>query len=130
LEDDLHREILTLLEEAISLSSENFDVHIVDRLFDNNVHQIRGYSKCHWQAVKPIIGADGSVYLCAQKRTSKDGIIGNVIERSFSEVWAGTQRQQTLQQLDLMTCPYCVHHSQNQMLEFRSSFSSPHGSFI
>lgn len=128
--EDLYETMLLELEKALELADGSFDVHIVDRLFENSQHQVRGYSKCHWQALKPIVGADGSVYLCAQKRTNPNGIIGNVLEQSFREIWEGARRQQVVENLDLVSCPYCVHHRQNQMLEFMTNYDAPHGSFF
>ncbi len=127
---ELHERMLRELAEAIELDDETFDVHIVDRIFDNAVHQVRGYSRCHWQAFKPVIGADGSVYLCAQKRTSTDGIIGNVTTASLSEIWHGEQRRQVLTELDLKRCPFCVHDRQNKLIEFLGSFTAPHRAFF
>ncbi len=80
----LQKEMLNELKKVISLSDASFDVHITERIFENHVHQVRGYSKCHWQAFKPVVNADGSVFLCAQKRTDKTGIIGNLYENSFN----------------------------------------------
>ncbi|WP_030459483.1 radical SAM protein [Kitasatospora sp. NRRL B-11411] len=133
---DLHERMLAELDKALDLQGDGFDVHIVDRIFDNNVHQVRGYSRCHWQQFKPVIGADGNVFLCAQKRTRTTdgegiaGVIGNITDRTFAEVWRGEQRRQVLAELRLKDCPFCVHHQQNQLVEFQSSFTAPHGSFI
>jgi MoaA/NifB/PqqE/SkfB family radical SAM enzyme len=132
----LHERMLTELDKALDLDDETFDVHIVRRIFDNNTHQVRGYSGCHWQQFKPVIGADGNVFLCAQKRTRTDagpgiaGVIGNINHATFAEIWRGEQRRQVLEQLQLKSCPSCVHHAQNEALEFLTRFQAPHGTFI
>jgi MoaA/NifB/PqqE/SkfB family radical SAM enzyme len=83
-----------------------------------------------------VIGADGDVFLCAQKRTRTQdgegiaGVIGNVLDHTFEEVWRGERRREVLRALSLKDCPFCVHHPQNQLLEFLGSFQAPHGSFI
>jgi len=130
IEADLHERMLTLLDEAIGLDDDRFDVHIVSRVFDNYTHQVRGYSKCHWQAFKPVIGADGNVRLCAQKRTNANGIIGNVNDKSFAEVWNSQFRQDVITGLDLLKCPFCVHDPQNKTIEFLTAFGAPHGTFF
>jgi MoaA/NifB/PqqE/SkfB family radical SAM enzyme len=136
IEPDLHEKMLTGLAEALALDDDGFDVHIVKRIFDNNTHQVRGYTRCHWQQFKPVIGADGNVFLCAQKRTRTDdgdgiaGVIGNIYENTFEEIWRGEQRAKVLQELRLRDCPFCVHHDQNQLLEFATQFATPHGSFF
>lgn len=136
IEPVLHTQMLTALHEALALDDETFDVHIVDRIFSNDTHQVRGYTRCHWQQFKPVIGADGDVFLCAQKRTRTQdgegisGVIGNVLEHSFAEVWRGERRQRVLRTLQLEQCPFCVHHPQNQLLEFLGAFQAPHRAFI
>ncbi|MEU8919485.1 radical SAM protein [Kitasatospora sp. NPDC048545] len=133
---DLHERMITELDKALDLQDDTFDVHIVDRIFDNNVHQVRGYTRCHWQQFKPVIGADGNVFLCAQKRTRTEdgtgiaGVIGNITDRTFAEVWRGEQRRQVLADLQLKDCPFCVHGKQNELVEFLGSFTAPHGSFF
>ncbi|AJF70331.1 radical SAM protein [Streptomyces vietnamensis] len=136
IEPALHAKMLAGLGEALDLDDDTFDVHIVKRIFDNAVHQVRGYTRCHWQQFKPVIGADGNVFLCAQKRTRTDagdgiaGVIGNIYDSSFEEIWRGEQRRRVLAELRLKDCPFCVHHDQNQLLEFATEFAAPHGSFF
>jgi MoaA/NifB/PqqE/SkfB family radical SAM enzyme len=130
IEPELHERMLHGIAEAITLSDENFDVHVVDRIFDNNTHQVRGYTRCHWQAFKPVIGADGNVFLCAQKRTNPNGIIGNILESSFADVWTGDRRRRVVEELDLRSCPFCVHDKQNKIIEFLCNFTAPHGAFF
>ncbi|MFF7171612.1 radical SAM protein [Streptomyces pseudovenezuelae] len=135
-EPALHERMLAELDRALNLDDERFDVHLVDRILDNATHQVRGYSRCHWQQFKPAIGADGNVFLCAQKRTRTDagegiaGVIGNIYDSTFADVWRGEQRRQVLEQLALKSCPFCVHHPQNRMLEFLTEFEAPHGTFF
>lgn len=127
---DLHMEALRQVERALNLQDDTFDVHVMDRIFGNETHQVRGYSKCHWQAFKPVINADGNVYLCAQKRTNKEGVIGNIYDKSLREIWHGEARRRVVDNLNLFSCPYCVHHQQNQMIEFFGSFVSKHRGFF
>jgi radical SAM protein with 4Fe4S-binding SPASM domain len=95
----------------------------------NHTFQVRGYTRCHFQAMKTMINADGNVYLCAQKRTDPNGVIGNVHRSSLREIWEGAQRRQTIEDLCLADCPYCVHDQQNKMLEFLRHFRAPHRRF-
>lgn len=129
LEPAVHERVLEQLDAALDLSEPRFDVHIADRLFENQTFQVRGYSRCHFQAMKTIINADGSLYLCAQKRTNPSGRIGNVHEQSLREIWDGVKRRDVVEGLDLAGCPYCVHDKQNKMLEFLGHFTAPHRGF-
>src|SRR5262249_44791483 len=126
----LHARMLEQIERTLLLSDERFDVHVADRLFDNHTFQVRGYSRCHFHAMKTVINADGSVYLCAQKRTDPDGRIGNVLHASLREIWDSTHRKRAVDGLDLVNCPWCVHDRQNKMIEFMSGFQAPHAGFF
>jgi len=129
IEPKLHEHMLHAVDRAIDLSCESFDVHVADRIFENHSFQVRGYSRCHFQAMKTVINADGSLYLCAQKRTNPAGRIGNVHEQSLAEIWNGVKRSGVVNELDLVGCPYCVHDKQNKMIEFMANFRAPHGDF-
>ena len=121
--------LLQEIEKAILLSDDNFDVYVMDNLFDTNTFQARTYSKCHWQAFKTIINADGNVYLCTQKRGKQDSIIGNIYHQTLKEIWQGDQRKEVVKSILLSECPYCVHHNQNRIIEFLSSTMYTHKGF-
>lgn len=129
IEAALHRRMLEELERALDLSDAKFDVHIADRIFENHTYQVRGYSRCHFQGMKTVINADGWVYLCAQKRTSPSGRVGNILEKTLAEIWSSTERQRVVENLNLLRCPYCVHDKQNKTIEFMAHFSAPHRGF-
>lgn len=126
---DLQECMLLGIERALPLSDGSFDVHVAERIFVNHPYQVRGYTRCHFQAMKTIINADGSVYLCAQKRTDPSGRIGNVHEATLAEIWRSARRRDVVDQLDLAACPYCVHGRQNEILEFFTQYHGPHRAF-
>lgn len=130
LEPALHERVLAALEEALALADQRFDIHIADRIFENHSFQVRGYSRCHFQAMKTVINADGNVYLCAQKRTNASGRIGNIHETSLASLWESAFRAKVVADLDLVACPWCVHDKQNKMLEFMGHFKTPHRAFF
>jgi MoaA/NifB/PqqE/SkfB family radical SAM enzyme len=127
--DRLHGSMLRQVERALEFSDERFDVHVAERIFENHSFQVRGYSRCHFQAMKTVINADGWMYLCAQKRTNPDGRVGNVLDSSLREIWDGVQRHHVVEGLDLTRCPWCVHDRQNKMIEFMAAFGAPHRGF-
>jgi radical SAM protein with 4Fe4S-binding SPASM domain len=125
----LHERVLLEIEKALALADAHFDIHVMERIFENPTFQVRGYSRCHFQAMKTVINADGLVYLCAQKRTSPDAAIGSVHDSSLAEIWRGQTRQRVVDSLQLVNCPYCVHDRQNTILEFLAHFRAPHPGF-
>ncbi len=128
--DEWYPQMLDQIERTLPLSDESFDVHVMDRLFHRQTFQVRGYTRCHVQAFKTVINADGNVYLCAQKRTNPNGRVGNINEKSLAEVWDSRQRQDAVRCLDLKSCPFCVHDQHNKMIEFFTGFEAPHQGFI
>lgn len=129
MEPGLHEHMLHAIDRALDLPDETFDVHVMDRIFENRSFQVRGYSRCHFQAMKTVINADGALYLCAQKRTDPAGRIGNVHEQSLAAIWNGAERRRVVESLDLVNCPFCVHDRQNKTLEFLAHFQAPHRGF-
>jgi radical SAM protein with 4Fe4S-binding SPASM domain len=125
----LHAQVLTAIDRALDLADESFDVHVAERIFENQAFQVRGYTRCHFQAMKTIVNADGSVYLCAQKRTDPNGRVGNVHADSLAEIWGSAHRKSVVDNLDLVGCPYCVHDRQNRLIEFLGHFTAPHRGF-
>lgn len=125
----LHERVLAEIERTFALSCNGFDVHVMERIFENSAFQVRGYSRCHFQAMKAIINADGNLYLCAQKRTDPEARIGNILENTLEEIWNGPRRREVVENLCLAGCPYCVHDRQNKLLEFLSHFAAPHHGF-
>jgi len=125
----LHARMLSQVERALEFSDDHFDVHVAERIFENHSFHVRGYTRCHFQAMKTVINADGWVYLCAQKRTNPDGRVGNVLHATLREIWDGLERRRVVGNLDLAQCPWCVHDRQNKMIEFLGAFQSPHRGF-
>lgn len=126
---DWYQILLNEIEKSLALCDADFDVYVMDNIFDTNTFQARTYSKCHWQAFKTIINADGNVYLCTQKRGKFDAVIGNVYHQTLKEIWQGDKRKEAIESMVLSECPYCVHHSQNKIIEFLVSTIDTHKGF-
>ncbi len=129
IESSIYDLLLDELGRVLTLNDVSYDIHIMERIFDQRDFQVRDYSKCHWQAFKTIIGADGNVYLCAQRRGKADSIIGNVKELSLYEIWNGELRRAVLNNLVTERCPFCVHHNQNKQIDFLYNYKESHKSF-
>jgi GTP 3',8-cyclase len=124
-----YRLLLENLSLALEHATESFDIHIMANIFSQDTHQVRGYHKCHWQAFKTIINADGNMYLCTQRRGKSDSVIGNIYNNSLSEIWDGVLRSDVINNLLLQECPFCVHHQQNQIVDFYATNSMSKNKF-
>lgn len=127
--DEWYEILLDEIESSLTEATPEFSIYIMDNIFNRNQYQVRDYRQCHWQAFKTIIGADGDVYLCTQKRGKKDASIGNINQSSLSEIWQSRHRKDVVQGVCLKDCPYCVHHTQNSIIDFLSSTTSYHSKF-
>ena len=67
------------------LEDENFKIYDSYNITDDQI--IRKYNKCYIMQIIPVLGADGNVYTCHNKAYDKDGLIGNVNDKSFKEMW-------------------------------------------
>ena len=47
----------------------------------------RSYDKCYIMQIIPVIGADGNIYTCHNKAYDNEGLIGNINNKTFKEMW-------------------------------------------
>ncbi|MCC6280914.1 MAG: radical SAM protein [Saprospiraceae bacterium] len=127
--DNWYSLLLKEIEKVITFSGDSFDVHVMENVFNRGAFQSRDYSKCHWQGFKTIIGADGNMYLCTQKRGKADAVIGNIYENTLKEIWGSEQRERVVNSIILEKCPFCVHNTQNKLIEFLGVSGNTHTNF-
>ena len=58
------------------------------------------------------IKADGSVVLCKLHRDAPSMAVGNINDRSFSDIWFDKKRQDTLQDLEFNGCDSCCGYKE------------------
>lgn len=69
------------------LQEDSFKVYdSYGQLNDKNISR-RMYSKCYFNQVVPVIGADQNIYTCHNQAYSKDSIVGSIKDKSFKDVW-------------------------------------------
>ena len=81
----IQKEVLEGLSKIRTLYGDKIDIY--DSYNISGITNKRTYSKCYFQQVVPVIGADLNVYSCHNKAYSKDGVIGSIKDRSFSDLW-------------------------------------------
>jgi radical SAM protein with 4Fe4S-binding SPASM domain len=95
---DTENEMDSICANILSLVDDNFNVKIK---FDAKEHILSGNEKQTWkndycQGIKfyTLIGCDGEVYPCWRCWEEKRYSYGSLYEKTFSEIWQSTQRNQ------------------------------------
>jgi len=89
---EYHRGIKATVEEELlkigSLCDDSFKVNSTYKVDSEGQHSIfRSYKRCYAMQIVPVIGADLKVYTCHNKAYDKNGCIGNIKDKKFSELW-------------------------------------------
>ncbi len=120
----------SLLKESEELIDKNFHVFIVQERFKSLANHRKNYSFCYKQRVHPLIGADGNIYPCCLLKYYKQHALGNIISRSFQQVWSGETRRQWLKNLNVDHCPPCWFDKTNEFMEYLFTESPEHVDFV
>lgn len=115
------------------LEDENFRViNKYEGDFDSALLFRRCYDKCYINRIFTVIAADSKVYFCHDKAYVKDGIVGNLTNQSFKELWFAEDTIKRYQEFDLQKeCNHhCVYDDRNELLNTFYSLDRNHINFI
>lgn len=101
----MKQDVLSQLHRAERLETDSFKVYHTYKNFDNA--DKRSYKKCFIQQIIPAIGADYNVYNCHNKSYTADGIIGNIKEQSFKQMWFSEQTKEHFNTFNAKVCCKC-----------------------
>lgn len=90
---NLHRIEEELVDESFRVY-DNYKITI-----DKNT-LYRSYRKCLFMQITPVIGADGIVYNCHNKGYDRSGIIGDINNQSFKEMWFSNKTAKYFEEFD------------------------------
>ena len=78
----------------------------------------RGYTKCPFMQVVPVVGADQKVYACHNKAYDASGCIGSIELMRFKELWFSAEAQEKFRMLNPQTdCRHqCANDSKNILI--------------
>ena len=95
------------IEAAQKLADNNFSVYSSYDL-ESSSHSIeRGYHKCYFTQMVPVVGADQMVYHCHNTAFSDHGVIGSIKEQSFKQLWFSDEAKAAFERLD--PSRQCLH---------------------
>lgn len=92
---------------------------------DNNLSKIpdiftivdrkKDYPKCSSALVEAAIGGDGMVYPCCQHVGNPKFATGNVLEKTFADIWSSPQAKTTIDSINPLSCPPCRYDFYNRV---------------
>lgn len=122
--DEYHKKfrsnVTSQIEKAINdLTDANFKIY--DKYsshFDFSTKHYRTYNKCILMQIGAIIGADSCIYLCHDKAYDSYGLLGNLKEKSFKEIWLSDETRKFFNTFNpIEKCQHhCMYDSRNILL--------------
>ena len=111
------QEMQTIIDEKIKNNTKNW--------CDNNLSQVaymftrmdekKDYPKCSSALVEAAIGGDGFVYPCCQHVGNPRFATGNIIEKSFLDIWSSQHSRDIIDSINPLGCPPCRYDFYNRV---------------
>ena len=100
--------------------------------FDSALVFHRCYEKCYLNRIFTVIAADSKVYFCHDKAYVKEGIVGDLKNQSFKELWFSQETAERYQNFNPQKeCDHhCVYDDRNELLNTFYSLDRKHINFI
>lgn len=100
--------------------------------FDSVLVFHRCYEKCYVNRIFTVIAADCKVYFCHDKAYVKEGVVGDLANQSFRELWFSEETQKRYTEFDPQKeCNHhCVYDDRNELLNAYYSLDKNHINFI
>jgi radical SAM protein with 4Fe4S-binding SPASM domain len=122
------------LEKAKKYESSSFGVYWKNWQMESLIFEkdsLRGYDKCLAIWLSPYIDEDGRVEFCGNLK-GRGFTIGNIYEKSFSEIWGSKEHLESVARINLEQCPRgCKLHGLNlKLAEIENLPKEKHGNFI
>lgn len=92
----------------------------------------RCYDKCYINQIFTVIAADSKVYFCHDKAYVKEGVVGDLKDRSFKELWFSEETVRRYREFHAQKeCNHhCVYDDRNELLNMFYSLDRNHINFI
>lgn len=114
---------------------ESADFRIINKYesdFDSALVFHRCYDKCYINRFFTVIAADSKVYFCHDKAYVKEGIVGDLRNQSFKELWFSDETIRRYQEFNPQKeCNHhCVYDDRNELLNMFYGLDQNHINFI
>jgi radical SAM protein with 4Fe4S-binding SPASM domain len=128
-----HAPIKGLVEEQLkaaqAVCDDKFSVNTTYDLTSSAHSTQRGYHKCLFMQIVPVIAADGNVYACHNKAYDAKGMVGSLAHQRFDELWFSAETKHFFETLDpaVACCHQCANDEKNILMH---DILSAHDNFI
>lgn len=115
------------------LEDENFKViNKYEGDFESAMVFHRCYEKCYINHIFTVVAADSKVYFCHDKAYVSSGVVGDLKEQSFQQLWYSDAVKERYQNFDpRKECGHhCVYDDRNELLNTFYSLDRNHINFI
>lgn len=92
---------------------EDFGIYGIMQKMDG-VWTPRYYSKCYAPLLFPVLGADGKMHTCCERR---ELVYGDFAKEGFKNSWHTKRHRNLVAGIDINTCPRCTHNKTNEIIE-------------
>lgn len=115
------------------LENDNFRViNKYESDFDSVLVFRRCYDKCYVNKIFTVIAADSKVYFCHDKAYVREGVVGDLANQSFKELWFSEATIKRYMEFNAQNeCNHhCVYDDRNDLLNIFYSLDKNHINFI
>lgn len=100
--------------------------------FDSALVFCRCYDKCYINKIFTVIAADSKVYFCHDKAYVEEGVVGDISNQSFKDLWFSEETAKRYQEFNpQQECNHhCVYDDRNELLNTFYSLDQNHINFI
>jgi len=107
-------------------------INLYEHDFDNCAIFQRKYSRCYINEIVTVVAADSKIYYCHDKAYLNNGIIGDLQNVSFKDIWFSKKTKELFEKFNPMNecCHHCVFDDRNLLLNRFFSIREDHINFI
>ena len=120
----------TLAAAKAALDDDRFRVIGMIQRFDQVTDDRKPYSRCQIGPLTTVINATGDVYHCCVQRGVPEFKIGNVLNRTFADVWMTDAHRKLQAGIDVQTCPPCRYDGYNTIIDQAFEGNAMHKEFL
>lgn len=130
---DFKNKVIELINKAKELETEKFRII---SLYEDDFHLSssfeRPYEKCMIKESVCVIAADSKIYYCHDKAYLENGIVGDLAEKSFKDIWFDDATIEKYQCFNpKVECKHhCVYDTRNIMLNNFFDLDENHINFV
>ncbi len=127
------KSVIDQINKAKELNDDRF--RVIDKYegdFENALVFHRKYDKCYINKIFCVIAADSKVYFCHDKAYVASGVVGDLKNRSFKDMWFDPDVIKRYEKFDpCVECDHhCVYDDRNELLNTFFSLDKKHINFI